>query len=305
MKLSAIVPATNAPPTLARCVAAIDRARDDSDEVIVVTEPALAPQALARNDGAKRACGDVLVFVDADVEVHDDALGRLRAAFAADPGLTAVFGSYDDRVATTGAVAAFRNLLHHHVHQRSAGPAVTFWSGLGAIRRDAFLAAGGFDDVRHPNAIEDVELGTRLAAAGARIVLDPRVQGTHLKEWTLGSMVHADLLLRGVPWVRLLLRTRTIPATLNLGWRERSSAALSLALAASLAARRPRGAGAALGAIAVLNLPLYGLVQRRAGTRVAIVGVGLHVVHHLTACASVPAGIAAHLRTRRRGEMTV
>ena len=39
MKLSAIVPATNAPPTLARCVAAIDRARDASDEVIVVTLP--------------------------------------------------------------------------------------------------------------------------------------------------------------------------------------------------------------------------------------------------------------------------
>ena len=87
-----------------------------------------------------------------------DALARIRAAFADDPGLTAVFGSYDD-APPGGTVAAFRNLLHHHVHHRGAGPASTFWSGLGAIRRDAFLAVGGFDGERFPHpSVEDVDL---------------------------------------------------------------------------------------------------------------------------------------------------
>ena len=149
----------------------------------------------------------MLVFVDSDVEVHADALARIRAAFADDPGLTAVFGSYDD-APPGGTVAAFRNLLHHHVHQRGAGPASTFWSGLGAIRRDAFLAAGGFDGERFPHpSIEDVDLGARLVADGARIVLDPAIQGTHLKAWTLRSMVRTDFARRGVPWVALLLRS--------------------------------------------------------------------------------------------------
>ena len=43
----------------------------------------------------------------------------------------------------------------------------TFWTGLGAVRRDAFLAVGGFDGARYPHpSIEDIELGRRLFAAG-------------------------------------------------------------------------------------------------------------------------------------------
>ena len=61
-------------------------------------------------------------------------------------------------------MAAFRNLLHHVVHQRSAGHVRSFWAGLGAVRRTAFDAAGGFDAERYPQpSIEDVELGGRLA----------------------------------------------------------------------------------------------------------------------------------------------
>ena len=180
-----MVPATDAPATLGPCLEAIAAGLGPGDELIVVeAPPGLAPAA-ARNDGASRAVGDVLVFVDADVVVHADALARLRAALA-DPSVDAVFGSYDDEPSAPGVVSAYRNLLHHHVHQQGAGEARTFWTGLGAIRRDVSVAAGGFDADAFPRpSVEDVELGARLFAAGARIVLDPLVQGTHLKEWRL------------------------------------------------------------------------------------------------------------------------
>ena len=75
-------------------------------------------------------------------------------------------------------MSAFRNLLHHHVHQQAAGPATTFWAGLGAVRREAFLASAGFDAERYPvPSIEDIELGMRLAPTAARIGLDPRDPG--------------------------------------------------------------------------------------------------------------------------------
>ena len=45
----------------------------------------------------------------------------------------------------------------------------------------------------------------RLHAAGRRIVLDPAVHGTHLKRWTLRSMVRTDFAARGAPWVALAL----------------------------------------------------------------------------------------------------
>ena len=37
--------------------------------------------------------------------MHPDAFTRILAAFDSDPGLVAVFGSYDDHVATTGVVS--------------------------------------------------------------------------------------------------------------------------------------------------------------------------------------------------------
>ena len=296
--LTAIIPATNEPATLARCRDAIERAGSGPEEVIVVTEPPLAGPAASRNAGAGRARGDVLVFVDADVEVHDDAFARIRAAFDADPGLSAVFGSYDDAPSAPGAVSAFRNLLHHDVHHESAGPATTFWAGLGAVRREDFMRAGGFDAERYAiPSIEDIELGMRLAASGARIELHPEIQGTHLKRWTLRSMVRTDFAARGVPWIGLILDSGGSSA-LNLGWKHRLSALASVAGAAALLLRRPRAALVAALALVALNHRFYGLLARRRGAPEAALGVVLHGVHHLTSVAAVPVGVARWARAR-------
>jgi len=300
VRLTAIVPATDAPAQLERCLVAIRSADEPPEEVIVVDSAPAPGPAAARNSGATRAAGDVLVFVDADVLPHKDAFTRIRAAFAADPELAAVFGSYDDSPEAPDAVSGFRNLLHHFVHQASAGPATTFWAGLGAVRREAFTGAGGFDAARYSEpSIEDIELGMRLAASGGQMKLDPTVQGTHLKRWTLARMLRTDFHARGVPWVALLARDGATPTGLNLGWRHRLSAAASVVLVGSLAARRPREAGAALGALVVLNAPFYALLLRRRGPSQAVAGIGLHALHHLTGVCAVPAGLLAHVRERR------
>jgi GT2 family glycosyltransferase len=295
LRLTAIVPATNAPPTLAACLEAIRGADEPPEEVIVATEGRSVAEM--RNRGAYASSGDVLVFVDADVLPHADAFSRIRRAFEEGPGLVALFGSYDDSPADPGVVSAFRNLLHHHVHHASAGPATTFWTGLGAVRRPAFLDVGGFDpDQRW---LEDVDLGIRLARAGGEISLDPRIQGTHLKAWSFWEMVRTDFARRGVPWVGLLLRHGAETRTLNLGWRHRASALASRPAAWALLRRRPRAATAALAALAALNAPFYVVLARRRGPLEATLGLGLHAVHHITGVLSIPAGVAAHLRRPR------
>jgi GT2 family glycosyltransferase len=297
--LSVIVPATDRPATLGRCLDAVHAADAAPEEVVVVERPPGAGPAEARNRGAAQARGELLCFVDADVEVHADAFARLRAAFAADPGLAATFGAYDDAPPAPGVVSAFRNLLHHHVHHLGAGPAHTFWAGLGAVRRGPFLAAGGFDATRFPvSSVEDIELGMRLAAAGSRIVLDPAIQGTHLKAWTLRSMLRTDFARRGVPWVVLLLEAgRDAPRSgLNLGWRHRVSALASLAALGSALARRPAAAAAALALLGWLNRDLYALLARRRGRGAAALGVGLHALHHVAGAAAVPAVGVVHAR---------
>ena len=293
VRLTAVIPATNDPPTLAACLAAIAEAEQPPEQVVVVTEG--GGPAAARNAGVEDATGDVVVFVDADVLPHADAFTRIRGVFEADPALAAVFGSYDDVPTEPGIVSQFRNLLHHHVHQQGAGDATTFWAGLGAVRADAFRAAGGFDADRYPlPSVEDIDLGTRLSSSGAKILLDPLVQGTHLKRWTLEDMVRTDFWQRGVPWVELMLRHGSGSTALNLGWRHRVSAAAAVISALALLRGRPGTALAGLIALVALNVELYELFLRRHGPVGAATGAGLHAVHHVTGALAVPVGVLKH-----------
>ena len=296
--LSAIVPATNAPPTLGACLDAIRSADEPPEEVIVVEEG--GGPADARNRGAARATGTVLVFVDADVVVHRDAFARIRRAFERDPELAAVFGSYDDQPGRPGhrlgvpePPAPPRAPGGRRSRRRRSG------RGSAPCGEDVFEASGGFDAERYlVPSIEDIELGTRLAAAGCRIELDPLLQGTHLKAWSLRGMVETDFWARGVPWVELLLRQRSGSSTLNLGWRHRLSALAALGAAGALLRGRLRRTLVALGVLVALNRSFYELLARRRGRAQAAIGVWLHVLHHVVGALSVPVGIVEHLRRR-------
>jgi glycosyltransferase involved in cell wall biosynthesis len=294
--LTAVIPATDRPPTLARAVAAIERAASAPEELIVVDRPSHLSPAAARNLGSRQASGDVLVFVDADVEVQRDAFVRIRSAFENDADLAAVFGSYDDDPGAPGLVSDFRNLLHHYVHHQGAGAATTFWAGLGAVRRDVFLELDGFDEERFPQpSVEDIDLGSRLHANGRRIVLDPRIQGKHLKQWTLSSMAETDLLRRGVPWLRLVLEGRSRSTALNLGWSHRIGTGASLLIFVGLLRRNSWLVGSMLVLLIVLERRFYLLLLRRRGVTLAAVGMPLHVVHRLTSAAAVPIAVTTHL----------
>jgi GT2 family glycosyltransferase len=301
---TAIVPATDKPPTLERCLAAIRSAADAPEEVIVVDGPPGLGPAAARNAGAARAAGSILVFVDSDVEVHPDAFTRIRATFDAERDLAAVFGSYDDLPSLHGVVSTFRNMLHHYVHQTSGGLATTFWAGLGAVRREAFVAVDGFDDWRFRSpSVEDIELGLRLSTAGGLIKLDPEIQGTHLKHWRLQTMLLTDLMYRGMPWTALMLERGPQAARLNLrGSHGVAAAAFTLAVGALLG-RRPRAAAPLLMAYFAINAPFYALVARRAGVKSGSASIGLLLLHNLAALGSGPLGVGAFLahRIRRLG----
>jgi GT2 family glycosyltransferase len=204
--ISVIVPVHNDPGDLRLCLDALWSAAPADCEIIVVDDGstdatasvaagmgvsvvALAKNsgpAAARNEGARRARGAILLFVDADVVLAPGAIERVQRLFADHPEYAAVFGSYDARPSCRRLVSRYRNLLHHFVHQRGHVEASTFWAGCGAIRRSVFHEVGGFDAGRFRRpSIEDIELGYRLRAARHRIRLDPELQCTHLKRWTL------------------------------------------------------------------------------------------------------------------------
>jgi glycosyltransferase involved in cell wall biosynthesis len=299
VRLSVIIPATDEPATLGEALSAIRAASDPPEEIIVIDHPRRLGASAARNTGATDAMGDVLVFIDADVAVAPDVFTRIRAHFAGDPELTAVFGAYDDDPSDRSIVSSFRNLLHHHVHRGSPGRASTFWSGIGAVKQSAFMEVEGFDEHYGRPSIEDIELGARLLDDGANIVLDPDIEGKHLKTWSLRDMVATDILRRGAPWIALILRQRAIPSTLNLGWRHRLSALMCLLAIVFAATSYFSLAAMAMVIFIGLNWRFYLLLITHRGPVFAIAGPALHALHHLSAIVSVPIGVGQHLRKPR------
>jgi glycosyltransferase involved in cell wall biosynthesis len=218
------------------CIVVDDCSTDDSAGVarqlgatVASTETRSGP-ARARNIGAKAARGEVLFFLDSDVCVRPDTLGRVAAAFSRDPDLDALIGSYDDAPGSEDFISQYKNLMHSFVHQRARQEACTFWSGCGAIRKAVFDEFGGFDESYNRPSIEDIELGYRLYEAGRKLALDREIRVKHLKHWTFWGLVKTDIFHRGIPWTELILRDRHMPNDLNVHLSQRVSVALMFLL---------------------------------------------------------------------------
>lgn len=309
-RIAAIVPAWNAAALLPQCLGAIRNSAvpvsaivlfdDGSTDTTGAVAASFGAQVL-RNDGKPLGPGegrnralaavdcDLAIFIDADVVIHPEAIGRLAAAFS-DPDVTAAFGSYDDRPPAPRFSSQYANLRHHYVHQQAPPVASTFWSGLGMVRRADFIAIGGFDRDFDLPSIEDIELGGRLIARGGTIRIVPDAQATHLKDWTIRQLWRTDIVCRAIPWSRLIASGRSTGADLNGSSQEKIAAVLAWLVVLGLLGGLLSPWSLALAGLAAIayvahNRHFFGFLARRLrGLRLAG-AIGLHWIYHLYASA--------------------
>jgi len=316
-ELSVVIPSHQSMHRLRRCLEAIEASEGETGarEIVVVDDASTDESSLvaaefadvvvrlagkahgpafARNRGFEASHGDVVVFVDADVVLHPDALARIAADFRADPALGAVFGSYDAEPEAAGTFSEYRHLRLHFTHQRRGGPSDTFWTGIGAVRSDVFAGVGMFDEWAYARPkLEDVELGQRLRRFGHSIRLDPAVQGTHLNRWTLGSSVAT-----GFRAAALTIAARAQRAPTGTEGASGFFALVGVALVI-VGCLTGRPALAAEGALAfliavLLDLPFYAYLARARGAAFLAAAIPLQLLHDGALALATAAGWVAH-----------
>lgn len=200
--ISVVVPAWCAEPHLGACLDGFARqtAPPGSFEVVVVDDASpdgtarIAETAgvrlirhrrnqgaaAARNTGATAATGTVLLFVDADVVPDPGLVAGTAAAVVGAVG--AATGRYDPEPANDGRFARYKALWTFWCWEGSGattGTSSHLQGALAAIRKDLFVAVGGFDESFEGGSVEDYELSARLRSAGCTIAFDDRLRGRH------------------------------------------------------------------------------------------------------------------------------
>jgi glycosyltransferase involved in cell wall biosynthesis len=170
--------------------AIIDELARADDRLRRLANPAgIVPSAM--NIGLAAARGAVIVRVDGHTLIAPDyvrqcvaALARTGAVNVGGPMRPAGEGYWGRAVAlATCSPFGIGNGAFHHAGREDDAVDTVY---LGAFRREALLAAGGYDEELVRN--QDDELNYRLRAAGGRIALTPAIRSTYFNRGTLRAL---------------------------------------------------------------------------------------------------------------------
>jgi GT2 family glycosyltransferase len=142
----------------------------------------------ARNYGAERARGDVIVFSDAHIEVPQDWAVPILDALSIDHAGAAATGLENLRQRPGKGVCGGRwrpgtaDYLRWEWLRCKTGdpyPIPLLTGGFLAMRREVFEKVGGFDSGMFKYGVEDTELSVRLWTMGYQCLAVPRVLVAH------------------------------------------------------------------------------------------------------------------------------
>jgi len=148
-----------------------------------------AGPARARNAGVAAARGEVILFIDDDVEPIPELVAEHLRMHAAEPNIV-VIGPlaslpYYDQPWVAWEQAKVEAQYRAMERGEWAPSFRQFWTGNASVARQHIIDAGGFD----PSFLraEDVELGVRLMERGLCFRFNPAARGLHFAERTLSA----------------------------------------------------------------------------------------------------------------------
>lgn len=209
-KISVIVITYNQKDTIATCLESILKLDNDNYEVIVIDDCSQdgtaeiterfpcqlikldkhRGAAFARNRGAKQASGDILFFLDSDVIVANNALSEILKMLQDNPAAQAVQGRYFQESIPRNIITQYKDYFNNYKNRWDESDCVNIIATYCfAIRRKTFFEVGGFDAKIPGATVEDNDFGYRLFESGNLVVLNRNLTVTHLKRYSLTSLL--------------------------------------------------------------------------------------------------------------------
>jgi len=233
VEISVIVPTRNRAPLLRECLRSLfaqgpgapryevivvdDASTDETPRLLQASSidrrlrsiqlPVNLGQAAAKNEGAARASGRILLFLDDDMQAGPGCLSAHLRAHDGEPRV--VFGP----IRTTGhpaapcAEAMLAASLERKFHRLANNPAPVWPVDAtlmpnSSLPRELFVRHGGFDADNFPRRREDEEFGIRLWKHGVQFVFAPAATASH--QWDKAhSLVEREWIEGGGALVRL------------------------------------------------------------------------------------------------------
>lgn len=192
---SVIIPVYGDPALLANCLNTIgtvpelilvDNAQGnwDCSQALVIRNPRNTGFAVACNQGAALAAGELLVFLNVDTEPTPGWLDPLVASPHDITGSRLLYP--DGRVQHAGIWLDRPDGIltaHNYTTEQPAGEREAVTGACMAVRRETFYKLGGFD-TGYWNGYEDVDLCLRAGYAGHTIWYEPASTVVHLESAT-------------------------------------------------------------------------------------------------------------------------
>ncbi len=203
--LPSVVEAARNSPVPATILVVDNGSVDDTVPMLAASFPSVRVLSLpenygfgqGNNRGVAASTADVVLLLNNDMVVDKDFVGPLLvslrepATFAATSQIMMPDGVRREETGlTTGAFRSGRFQVAHAWHadgddDHEAIP--VFWAGGGsmAVRREHFVAMGGFDALYAPIYWEDVGLSYRARKLGLQVLMVPRSKVLHLHRSTM------------------------------------------------------------------------------------------------------------------------
>ena len=212
--ISVVIPAYNAEASLGSCLDSLKKQTSKPFQIILVDDcstdrtASIASEAgietllfstrsgpaVARNAGAEKAEGEIILFLDADVTVPDDLICRITDCFDTDSNIVAVQTVYSPYCPAEDMVSRYQNFYYFHALARTKEiSTATFATWCAAVKRDLFIDIGGFNTCIPEPTVEDEEFGYEIADRGGIIALAKDIRVTHLASYTISQFARRRL----------------------------------------------------------------------------------------------------------------